>query len=488
MNNNNARHPASLAVFCSTEVWERYGFYVVQTLLAIYLTTHFGWTDERIYAIVGSFTALTYLSPVVGGWIADYLLGQKKSIYLGSTVLLFAYVLITFFQSEKLLPLSLAAIAVGTGLLKPNISSLLGNEYKINSPYRERGFTIFYMGITLGIILGTTIPSKLQLLFGWPAAFFSAAVGMVLALCFFYVGVRIYKIEDYEPHIIALPDVFKTTGLLCLTALFACLVLMYPSLANIAFFVIFLISFGYIVLTICVEEKRQSLLTIVIGMLCIISIIFWTFYFQMFMSLTLFISRVVEPKLFGINFPAPYYVSVQSVGMLIFGLLLTRNKRKLNQAESGYRTVNKFTGSIIVMVLAYIIITYVANYSQSNNAYLNPLFVIPAYLLISIAELLLSPIGLAAITTLAHRQKVSTMMGIFFVSLGLGGFLSGKLATLTALPIHSMSLMDTKIHYANGFMKLLIILLIATLLSFLINHLCRLTLKHYEYYQMREKQ
>lgn len=483
MDSSTARHPSSLAVFCGTEVWERYGFYVIQTLLAIYLTTHFKWSDQKIYLLVGSFTALTYLSPMVGGWIADRFLGQKQSILLGATILLGAYVLITFFQSEKILPLSLSAIAVGTGLLKPNISSLLGNEYKINSPHRERGFTIFYMGITFGIVLGTTLPSQIQQHFGWPAAFSSAAIGMVIALVFFYAGSQNYDIEDYEPRKTRPKDVIATVALLFCTAVFGYFVLTYPSLADIIFFLIFIVSFGYIAYTVYFEDKKQSLLTLVIGMLCLISIIFWTFYFQMFMSLTLFISRVVTPSLFGFDFPAPYYVCVQSVGMLVFGLLLTRNKRKLNRAESGYRTINKFTASIVVMLIAYSLITLVTYFTQYSNYFLSPFLIIPMYILISIAELLLSPIGLSAITTLAHRQKVSTMMGIFFVSLGIGGYLSGKLATLTALPSKNMSLIDLKVHYAHSFMQLLIVLSVSLALCGLINHLCRITLRHHEYYQ-----
>lgn len=124
-------HPPSLRVFFATEMWERYGFYVVQTLLALYLVLHFKWPDKQVYALVGSFTALTYMSPLVGGWIADHLLGQKRTILTGAVVLLLSYLGLSLIKSDHLLNLSLAGIAVGTGLLKPNISSLLGNEYPL---------------------------------------------------------------------------------------------------------------------------------------------------------------------------------------------------------------------------------------------------------------------------------------------------------------------------------------------------------------------
>ncbi len=170
------KHPKSLRIFFATEMWERYGFYVVQSLLALYLALHFKWPDKQIYSLVGSFTALTYLSPLVGGWIADKLIGQKKAILLGILILGFSYCLLAWLTTATALTVSLAAIAVGTGLVKPNISSLLGNEYPQGSAKRESGFTIFYMGITSGIVLGTTLPSELSTHYSWATAFFSAAL------------------------------------------------------------------------------------------------------------------------------------------------------------------------------------------------------------------------------------------------------------------------------------------------------------------------
>ncbi|MCC5793040.1 MAG: MFS transporter [Legionellaceae bacterium] len=476
------RHPASLGVFCATEAWERYGFYVIQTLLALYLTSRFGWEDNRVYAMVGSFTALTYMSPIIGGWVADYLLGQKRAILLGLVVLFASYLSLSLFQDPALLIYGLAGLAIGTGLIKPNISSLLGNQYQMNSPYRERGFTIFYMGITVGIILGTTIPSPLTQLYGWQVAFGSAALGMIMAFLTFTTGIYYYDMEDYNPFETTYSKWMQALALLGVSGLLSFTVLQYPALANAVFFTIFIIAVIYMCLTIKNEERAQSLLTVVIGLLCIVSILFWAFYFQMFMSLTLFIARVANPQLFGIHFPAPYYVCVQSLGMLVFGFILTRNQKKLNRTESGLRTNNKFTLSIVVITLAYALICLISWLTQFSIFLLSPLLIIPAYLLISIAELLLSPIGLAAITTLSDRTRVSTMMGIFFVSLGLGGFLSGKLAILTALPTQHMGLIEVKVHYAHGFFKLFTILVMANFLSLLINYLCRLTLRQHAYY------
>jgi len=463
-----SKHPPSLRVFFATEMWERYGFYVVQSLLALYMALHFKWQDQHIYALVGSFTAMTYLSPIIGGWIADNLLGQKNTIIVGTITLFFSYLSLAFVSSDHALMLVLASIPVGTGLLKPNISSLLGNAYPPDSPQRESGFTIFYMGITTGIILGTTLPSQINIWFGWSVSFASAAFGMVIAFSVFVLGIRRYKIADYHPF------EYKHGKLLNAALLIVGLwgasfcVLYFPWLANLAFTGIILLSLAYLITTASRESPKQSRQTIVIGLLCIISVMFWAFYFQMFMSLTLFLSRVVEPTLFGFPFPPPYYIGVQSVGMLIFGFFLSRKHSHLSCEQSGINTGNKFMMAMLFMVMAYTLITFVCRESY-GTALLSPLLFIPAYLMISIAELLLSPVGLSAITILASRRKVSTMMGIFFVSLGIGGFLSGKLASLTAINPDNMSMPELKIHYAQTFTQLLCVLVIATIVSWVLN-------------------
>ena len=470
MSNTSTNHPPSLRVFFATEMWERYGFYVVQTLLALYMVSHFQWNDLKVYALVSSFTAMTYLSPIIGGWIADNLLGQKNTILAGAVCLFFSYTTLTVVTSALGLLAALAGVAVGTGLLKPNISSLLGNEYPIDSPKRESGFTIFYMGITSGIILGTTLPSQLQSHFGWSASFMSAAFGMLIAMSVFAMGVKKYNIEDYHPFVHSPVKLVKSALLIALLWCVSFYIMYYPRFADLSFSLVVLFSIAYLVNTAMRESPKQARQTIVIGLLCVISIMFWAFYFQMFMSLTLYISRVVDDKLFGILFPPPYYVTVQSIGMLIFGYFLSRTRRTLSTQNSA-STGNKFLLSMCFMLLSYSVIVYTC-----FRGYTSPLVLIPAYLLISIAELLLSPVGLAAITTLASRRKVSTMMGIFFVSLGIGGFLSGKLAFITAIDPTGLTPFVLQVHYMQAFSKLLNILFFATLLCVVLNKIIKLLL------------
>lgn len=459
-----------------TEMWERYGFYVVQTLLALYLVMYHNWDDVDIYPIIGAFTALTYLSPVIGGWIADHLLGQKRSILLGATILTASYISMGYFYSVKGLLYSLAGVAVGTGLLKPNISSLLGNEYHGRSPNRERGFTIFYLGITTGIILGTTLPSYLQSYLGWSAAFYSAALGMAIAILIFIYGIQRFKIEDYSRYQHNFSQLIMAAFYLTVLFFMAYYILSHSGLAKILFSGIAIFSVGYLLTTIFQEKGQQAKQTMVIGLLCLISVMFWSFYFQMFSSIMVFLNRVTQPNLFGIPFPPPYYVAVQSFGMILFGIFLGRKHQTTDIKKRTIQAGNKFVIAMILMCIAYSMLCFFSNISTGLTLF-SPLFFIPSYLVISVAELFLSPVGLSSMTLLASHKKVSTMMGIFFVSLGLGGFLSGKLATIAAIPkkeLDTLNVIQVKAVYAHSFKEMFYLLLAATLISIILN----LVIKH----------
>lgn len=472
MESQSHTHPDSLRTFFLTEMWERYGFYVVQTLLVLYLTFHFQWDDERAFELVGAFTALTYISSLAGGWVADHLLGQRVSIILATILLMLSYTILASLQSEHGLLISLAGICVGTGLLKPNISSLLGNEYPLQSSRREVGFTIFYIGITSGIILGSTLPNLFQQHFGWPIAFFSAAMGMIIALLIFCHGIFRYNITDYCAHQRE-PQKIIYTCLLILGLYFIALgIFNFPQFGNTAFSVIVLCCVSYLIYAARTAKGIQANQNLIIALLCVTSTLFWTFYFQMFSSFALLITRIASPTLYGISFPAPYYVAVQSLGLIVLGMLISRPKHHKTIAIQAIHMGHKFLMAMIIITLAYALTTLILHFNM-NAVLLSPLLIIPIYLMISAAELLLSPVGLAAITLLSSPNKVSTMMGIFFVTLGTGGFLSGKLAILAAVPSGDPSIETLKQIYSIAFGKMLLLLIIATIFCFFVTLLIK---------------
>ena len=223
------------------------------------------------------------------------------------------YLILGLVASESILIVLLAGISVGTGLFKPNISSLLGNEYPAHSPQRENGFTVFYMGITLGIIFGCTFPSQLNHYFGWSVSFTSAAIGMLIGIAVFIFGIYKYQIKDYATYVYQFKKITQATFVIISLWLASFCILHFTTLANFAFICIVLISISYFIHSIKNESASEARKTIVIGLLCIISVLFWTFYFQMFLSFTLFLSRIADSTLYGIQFPPPYYVSIRLI-------------------------------------------------------------------------------------------------------------------------------------------------------------------------------
>jgi POT family proton-dependent oligopeptide transporter len=469
------KHPKALPIFFFTELWERYGFYVVQSLLALYLAIHFKWSDSEIYRLVGSFTAITYLSPFVGGFIADKYLGQKISILLGGAILAIGYLLLSLTQQINLMTLELAGIAIGTGLLKPNISSLLGTQYTKDCYHREQGFTIFYLGITTGIILGTTLPSLLHQYFGWKIAFLSAAVGMLFSMVTFIIGMKKYTITNHFKLSMHFKNILLASFVLALCWLLCSLILLKPKFADFIFPLVGFMTFAYLLFLI-VYYKNDAKNMSVILFLCVISVIFWSFYFQMFMSLTLFIIRAVRVSLWKIPFPPPYYVTIQSFGMLFIGYFIAKKKFIIHPQEVNKNIIKKFMFSLFYMFLAYAFV-FILCFCTQRHERIPVLYLIPTYLLISIGELYLSPVGLSAITVLSNPNRVSRMIGIFFVSLGLGGYLSGKLSNITALESTHLNISQLKIHYGLGFLQLSIILLLCLVFSLCYQYGLRIYLK-----------
>lgn len=466
-----------LSVFFSTEMWERYGFYVVQSLLALFLSLHFNFDDNKTYMLVGSFTAITYISPIVGGFIADHCLGQKKAILFGIIILFSSYIILSNSDQLQTLLIALAAIAIGTGLLKPNISALLGQQYIQGCQQRDSGFIIFYLGITSGIILGTTLPNIIHDLYGWHACFLSAAFGLFLAFLFFYFGIKLVKIKQkfISPQNMFI-SWFKAISLTTISFVTFLLVLSKPNIANL-FFIIIAIAAIFIVFKIAAGEQGiQRRQTIALLLLFVSSVFFWAFYFQMFTTLTLFITRAVKPTFLGLDFPAPYYIAVQSFGMIVIGMFLAKVLAGAKTKNDAFSVGKKFTFAIACVLIAYIIILLVIKCSSLNNL-ISVWPIISAYLILSLAELMLSPIGLAAVTNLSSPKVVSTMMGVFFVSLGLGGFLSGQLAKITALNNTSMSIVNLKLHYSHGFQIFILMLTGVLILSCILTYIIkRLTL------------
>lgn len=444
------RHPQALPYLFLTEMWERFGFYVVQGMLVLYLTKSFGFTDERSYAISGAFTALAYIAPIIGGFLADKMLGFKTAIFIGGIFLCGGYALLAQPWFSDLFYIALATIVVGNGLFKPNISSLLGALYEPGDPNRDSGFTIFYVGINIGILLAGLGSGFIKEHFGWHAGFALASIGLLVGLCTFAIGIN--QFNTLRLCELRIPARIKL-GVICLCFVaIACFsfLLQSPILCKwlLPIAGIFLLIFLFYFTAKQEPHFRKRLFTL--NVLIISSVVFWMIYWQMFFSANLFIDRLINKNYFGMEIPTTAFYTLEALFIILLGPALAWSWQTLNQSNRNPSSILKFVLAIVFVGLGFLILAF-STYFPNENSMINPLWIVLSYFMITVGEMLLSPIGLSSVTILAPPHLVGLMMGIWFVALGFGGQFAGLLAKLSDVTVAS-DLMSALVIYRHAFL------------------------------------
>jgi POT family proton-dependent oligopeptide transporter len=450
------KHPVGLPILFLTEMWERFGFYIVQGLLILFMTKVYGFSDDKGFAVLGAFTALVYISPVLGGFVADQILGFQRTIILGNILLAIGYALLVI-HSHHTFYLALAVIVVGAGLFKPNISSFLGTLYKRNDPRRESGFTIFYMGINLGVLLATTTSGFIVEKFGWHASFAVASMGLIIGLITFLIGKKYFVRQEYSLPISKIHsrlfNFFKTkTGLaltLIITFIISWILIDHNVIATYLlwiFSLILLIGLIYLAKKYQFEVRNKFFALLI---LIVSSIVFWAIYFQMFFSLNLFIDRDVNRHVFGFHIPTVMFIGLESLFIFLLGPLFAYVWQRLSAYNINPSTPFKFALATLIIGISFFWLL-LGIYLMGQDL-VNPIWIVLAYLFVTIGELLLSPIGLSTVTVLSPANLVGMMMGVWFVALGLGGKLAGIIAQQSSVP---QTVTDPKIevtYYKHAF-------------------------------------
>ena len=461
--------PKSLRIYVFTELWERYGFYTILSLLLFYFIHFFHLSDQISYDILGSITALAYIHSVLGGYIADRLIGHRTTVLIASILLSIGYSLIALFPNLTTTYWSLSLITVSTGMIKPSISSMVGFLYKEQDVRRHSGYTIFFVGINIGIILGETLAALIQRYFEWKSLFFTASFSLIIACITFWIGTYLFGIKD---NIIPKAKRKTTLGLLIvmLATGVSYYIISHPKVSTIFFTLVAMFCLGIILYKAYQEEKIMRKKLIAFLLLMVISTFYWSLYFQMFFSINLFIERIVDRHLWGLTLVPSVYPSIEAVGVIFFGIGLSWGWRWL---ESTRPHLNpnipiKFTLALGIHTIALGILYYTSLIIGTNiNIFVIQAWLISAYLLIAIGELLISPIGLSMVIEFVPRHSVGVMMGIFFMTQGLGSKISGIAATLTTIPESIVQNSTVTLQaYQHGFLMYFLFSVIGTLISF----------------------
>ena len=430
-------HPKGLFVCFATEMWERFSYYGMRALLILYLTKHWEFTDATSYLIYGAYTSLVYIMPVFGGMLADQILGSKKAVTYGAILLVFGHLGMTVESNEQIFYLSLALIVSGVGFLKPNISTMVGALYDEGDPRRDSGFTIFYMGINIGAFTATLLCGYLGEEIGWAYGFGAAGIGMLLGLMIFLWGQKyleglaeppsnkyMTKINgiSYEhwAYISGVVMVLVTWFLVQNSQLVGQLLG--------GFGVIFIGAWLLYALLKCAPEERDRL--IVVGILILFSLIFWALFEQAGSSLNILTDRGVDRVIFGWEVPASMFQSLNAGFIFTIAPLFALLWIYLAKKNMEPSTPIKFSIGIVLVGLGFLALVY--GMSSSESLQTGVIWIVLIYLLHTLGELCLSPVGLSSVTKLSPQRIVGFMMGMWFFASAAGNYVASLIAKGTA--------------------------------------------------------
>ena len=446
-------HPKGLYVMFFTEMWERFSFYGMKALLIFYLTKYHLFTDDSSYLLIGSYAALVYAMPVLGGYLADNYLGFKRAIIFGGILLVFGHLGLAFEGNHatksvtgeivrddfalQVFYLSLSFIIMGVGFLKANISSIVGELYPKGDSRRDSGFTIFYMGINIGSFLATIICVWLGESYGWGYGFGAAGIGMVLGLMTFIAGGRFYKGkgEPSRPELLSSsPYGLKTEHLIYVASLLGILVVwqmvqshtVVEGLLSVSIILSF-VAILYFAFTQPDKIARDRLLALLI--LIIFTIFFWALFEQAYSSLNLFADRAVELSILGIELKAGYFLSLNSMFIITLAPLFAALWIKMGRYNPN--TAIKFGLAILLVGLGFGVLSMGIGLAVTGKV--AAIFLIVTYLLHTMGELCLSPVGLSAVTKLSPMKITGFMMGVWFLATAGSEYLAVLLAKMASI-------------------------------------------------------
>ena len=444
-------HPKGLFILFFAEMWERFSYYGMRALLVLYLTKHFLFTDGQAYGIYGAYTTLVYVTPVIGGVLADRYLGQRKAVLFGAILLVLGHLGMAFegepvkVASERsasimnIFYLSLALIIAGVGFLKANISAIVGELYEKTDERRDGAFTIFYVGINLGAFGGALIAGGLGETFGWKYGFGLAGIGMLFGLIAFMWGKPLLEGAGEPPNPAALTakkfGALSTEWIIYLATFVGIAVIWFliqdQGAVKWVLYIAFAVVYGWIILTSVLNLPPHPRNRIFAALILItVQVLFWALFEQAGSSLSLYTDRSVDRTIFGQEIKTSVFQSLNAMYIVLLGPLFAALWVWLGKHNLDPSAPAKFGLGVIQLGLGFLVLVWGAT---AAGAGMTPvIFIFLIYLLHTTGELCLSPVGLSAMTRLSTPKMVGLIMGAWFLASGAGNFAAAQIAQLTS--------------------------------------------------------
>ncbi|MCP4383608.1 MAG: peptide MFS transporter, partial [Hyphomicrobiales bacterium] len=439
MNNVSRRQPAALYVCFLTEMWERFGFYTLVSLLVLYLTQVLQMADEQADLVFGAYTSFVYLTTVAGGFIADRLLGYRWSILVGALIMSAGYLLIA--GGVGLLTfMGLAILTVGNGLLKPNVGSLLGQQYSADDPRRQSGFILFYAGINIGAMIATFGAGVIATTFGYQWAFVLAGCGKLLAFLTMWVGRRYFAVEGKLPSgalthrgVLGIPNVVLLIAGLVGTAAVIFFLLRHNIDAGIVLAVVGACAVAYYLTQVAREKPSTRRPLFAMLALFVFAVGFWAVYGQAYSSVTLFTERAIDRNVLGYEVPPSSFGALNMFFIISLAPVFAWLWIRLARSHADPSIPFKFVLGLLFLGSAFVVLRMGAS-TASADTLMSPAWLVLFFFLFTCGEMSLSPVGLAMVTRYSPARLLGFSMGMWFLTTALANYVGGWLAEVSAIP------------------------------------------------------
>jgi POT family proton-dependent oligopeptide transporter len=451
-------HPRGLSTLFFTEMWERFSYYGMRALLILFMTASaaeggLGFDTAAAGAVYGLYTSMVYMACLPGGWVADRLIGQRRAVLWGGILIAAGHFsmamasLLTFY-------LGLLLIVLGTGLLKGNISVLVGTLYSPTDNRRDAGFSIYYMGINLGAFIAPLVCGYLGQRVDWHIGFAAAGVGMVLGVIQYVLGDKYLGEGGKKPAVSTADEYASNRSRAIITALLfvavvggvgvgaytGALPVTPTQIADWAGYLLLTVVLGFFVWLFAssswTSEERKRLYAITVFFLA--AALFWSLFEQAGSTLNLFADRDTRTSILGWSFPSSWFQSMNSFFVWSFAPVFAWLWLALARSGREPSTPIKFALGLILVGAGFAVLIVAAGLS-ANGVQVSPMWLTVTYLLHTFGELCLSPVGLSAMTKLAPARIAGLMMGVWFLATSVGNFIAGRLAGFyEAMPLPTL--------------------------------------------------
>ena len=449
-------HPAGLSTLFFTEMWERFSYYGMRAILLLFMVAPLangglGFSTEVAGPIYGLYTAMVYLVALPGGWFADRVIGQQRAVLYGGIIIMCGHISLAM-EGIGFFLLGLFLVIIGTGLLKPNVSTVVGQLYTEEDKRRDSGFSIFYMGINLGAFVAPLVCGWLaqgegfrSMLGGWGMdplrswhwGFGAAAVGMFLGVVQYAFGRRRLRGAGVDPGdplapgtrrtaLIALGVLVVVGALVLMSAGDAAIAAM-PTVNRVVGTILLLAPAVFFIwlLTAGSRDRDERKRHLVIFVLFMGAAVFWSAFEQAGSTLNLFAERSTRTSILGFNFPASWLQSVNALFIIILAPVFAWLWLRMGRREPS--SPGKFAFGLLFLSLGFALLIPAAGMAASG-VQVSPMWLVGTYLLHTIGELCLSPVGLSAMTKLAPMRYAGLMLGVWFLAASVGNFIGGNVA------------------------------------------------------------